>query len=674
MNLKILSLLSVVFLSTMLGSAQRKSKLINNEWLFTYGYEVKKNVSERVDVPHTWNAVDALTGKLDYYRGIGNYEKEIFIDEAWKNKRLFLKFDGVNSVANVFINGVHLGEHRGGYTAFIFEITNKVDYGQKNTIMVRANNAFQLDVLPLLGDFNFYGGIYRNVHLLITDNAIISPLDYASSGVYLHQKHVSEKMAEVEARILISNPEKQSDLNLNFRVLNGNSTVFESNASISPEQTEVKIPFSLKNPHLWNGVKDPFMYKVEVTLLGKNGLNDKVEQPLGLRYFSVDENKGFFLNGEHLKLRGVCRHQDRAIYGNALLNEHHDEDLAMMLEMGSNAIRLLHYPHAPYFYDILDKAGMVAWSEIPFVGPGGYRDKGFINQESFKANGKQQLVEMIRQTYNHPSICFWGLFNELNTNGDNPVEYIQELNKLAHTEDPSRITTSASNNEDKSLNSITDLIAWNRYFGWYRGEPSYIGEWLDNVHNTNPEFKIGLSEYGAGASAYQHQNELNKPVPASRFHPENWQAHYHEEYWKAIDARPYIWGSFIWNMFDFGAVHRTEGDAIGKNDKGLVSFDRKIKKDAFYFYKANWNTTDKFVHIAQKRYVIRNEALTSVRAYSNCNELELIVNGSSLGKMPGEYGTFVWDAVQLHEGENTIRVVSKNKKEMYSDTCIWTVQ
>lgn len=674
MKLKKVILFSVISLLSVNLSAQRISKLINTDWVFTYGYDVKKSAKERVDIPHTWNATDALTGQLDYYRGVGNYQKEVFIEEEWKGKRLFLKFDGVNTVANVFVNGKHIGEHRGGYTAFIFELTDKVEYGQNNTILVRANNALQLDVMPLLGDFNFYGGVYRDVHLIVSDEAIISPLDYASSGIYLKQNNVSKEKAEVEALVKISNPKQVSSLSLYLNIFDGESIVFQHKLSVAANATEIQVPIVIEKPHLWNGVKDPFMYRVELTLTDGKDVHDTVEQNLGLRFYTMDSNDGFFLNGEHLKLHGVCRHQDRAIYANALRPEHHDEDLALIEEMGANTIRLSHYPQAPYFYDLLDKSGIVAWSEIPFIGPGGYKDKGFVNQASFRANGKQQLIEMIRQNYNHPSICFWGLFNELKTNGDNPVDYIKELNALAHNEDPTRITTSASNIEDKSLNSITDLIAWNRYFGWYRGNPSDLGPWMDNMHSANPEFRIGLSEYGAGASVFHHQEEFKKPIASSRFHPENWQRHYHEEYWKVVDQRDYIWGTYIWNMFDFGAVHRREGEAIGINDKGLVSFDRKVKKDVFFFYKANWNTQDKFVHLNDKRFTIREQVDVLVSVYSNCEEVELFVNGVSQGKHTGDYGTFIWNDITLQIGDNKIEVRSKHKKEVFIDTCMWTRQ
>jgi len=489
---------------SMQGLAQRENILINQDWNFRFSHQINHSSARRVDLPHTWNAQDALSGKIDYKRGIGNYTKNIFIRPEWKEKRLFLRFEGANSVSNVFVNGKQIGEHRGGYGAFIFEITDKVNYGKDNSILVRVNNGEQLDVMPLVGDFNFYGGIYRDVHLLLTEDICISPLDYASPGIYLMQKQVTDKQADICARINLSNGTAQPQKAiLKLQINEGAKTVYESEkeVTIAPRTTvqPENMEFTLSNPHLWNDTQDPFMYQAVVTLSKDGKELDKVEQPLGLRYYTTDADKGFFLNGKHLPLHGVCRHQERAEVGNALRPMHHEEDTRIMREMGVNAIRLAHYPQATYMYDLMDKNGIVTWAEIPFVGPGGYADKGFVDQPSFRENGKEQLKEMIRQHYNHPSICFWGLFNELKEYGDNPVEYIKELNVMAHQEDPTRPTTSASN-QGGALNFITDNIAWNRYDGWYGATPATLATWLDATHKKYPELKIAISEYGAGAS------------------------------------------------------------------------------------------------------------------------------------------------------------------------------
>lgn len=652
--------------------ASRKEILLNNDWMFRFSHQVQKKSEQRVNLPHTWNSGDALSGKQDYYRGMGNYEKTLFVKPEWKGKRLFLRFEGVNTIATVFVNSVCLGEHRGGYGAFVFEITDKVQYGAENKILVKVNNALQLDIMPLVGDFNFYGGIYRDVNLIITDPVNISLTDYASPGVYLIQNNVTKEQADVKAKVLVSNGSSTAKpVQVNVKIWDGNKIVQQQDINLTVDANQIHtagLEFSIKNPHLWNGRKDPFMYRTEVTLLADGQEIDKVIQPLGLRFYHVDAEKGFFLNGEHLKLHGVCRHQDRAERGNALYKEHHEEDAAIIAEMGTNAIRLAHYPQATYFYDLMDKNGIIVWAEIPFVGPGGYNDKGFVDLPAFRANGKEQLKELIRQHYNHPSICVWGLFNELTELGDNPVEYIKELNVLAHQEDTTRPTTSASN-QMGDLNFITDAIAWNRYDGWYGGTPADLGKWLDRMHKDHPEICIAISEYGAGASIYHQQDSLVKTVPTSWWHPENWQTYYHIENWKTISSRPYVWGSFVWNMFDFGAAHRTEGDRPGINDKGLVTFDRKVRKDAFYFYKANWNREKPMLYLTGKRNTVRTQRLQTITAFTNLSGAELFVNGKSYGKaIPDSYAILEWKNVELEPGENEIKVVSTNKKLPLSDS------
>ena len=659
-------LLICFLLGTLSVSAQRQEMLLNDNWAFRFSHQVQQH-TQRVDLPHTWNAQDALSGKIDNKRGIGNYEKMLYVRPEWKGKRLFLRFDGVNSVANLFINRKHVGEHRGGYAAFVFEITDQVTYGATNSVLVRANNAEQLDVMPLVGDFNFYGGIYRDVHLVITESACISPLDHGSPGVYLVQQAVSAQEAQVAVKVNLNNGAAGQEVELRVQVADGSKIITQQrrNLSLAPGSAiQTEVPVTIKKPHLWNGRQDPFMYQVTVSLFKEGKEIDCVKQPLGLRYFHTDPDKGFFLNGRHLPLHGVCRHQDRAELGNALRPEHHEEDVALMLEMGVNATRLAHYPQASYVYELMDKHGIVTWAEIPFIGPGGYADKGFVDQPSFRANGKLQLIELIRQHYNHPSICFWGLFNELKELGDNPVEYVKELDALAKQEDPTRPTTSASN-QGGDLNFITENIAWNRYDGWYGSTPQTLATFLDQTHAKHPQLRIGVSEYGAGASIYHQQDSLKQPAPAGWWHPENWQTYYHMENWKIIAQRPFVWGTFVWNMFDFGAAHRTEGDRPGINDKGLVTFDRKARKDAFYFYKANWNKQAPMLHLAEKRCLLRTQSEQTIMAFTTAPEVELFVNGVSQGKQQTDrFATVSWKGVRMQPGENLIRVVTPGKPSL----------
>lgn len=671
-----LLVLSCMLWATLSLFAAREDRLLNNDWKFRFSWQVQKNSEQRVNLPHTWNAQDALSGKQDYYRGMGNYRKMLYAAPEWKGKRLFLRFEGANTVTNLFVNHKHVGEHRGGYGAFVFDITDFIEYGKENELLVRVNNALQLDIMPLVGDFNFYGGIYRDLHLVITEPAHISLTDYASAGVYLIQENVTPREATVKTRVMLSNYMQNAPADLSVAVYDGEKKILSQSKSLtlSPGVNQAEeISFTLNNPHLWNGRKDPFCYQVEVALSVNGKVVDTVRQPLGLRFYDVDSEKGFILNGQPLKLHGICRHQDRAEVGNALHPIHHEEDMDIILEMGTNAMRLAHYPQATYFYDLADRNGLVVWAEIPFIGPGGYEERGFVDQPSFRANGKEQLKELIRQHYNHPSICFWGLFNELKTLGNSPESYIHELNALAHTEDPTRLTTAASFLEDGSpLSSITDVIAWNKYYGWYGGQFSDLGAWADGIHTQFPHFKIAISEYGAGASIYHQQDSVKAGEASGWWHPENWQTAYHIGNWEAIAERPFIWGSFIWNLFDFGAAHRTEGDRPGINDKGLVTFDRKVKKDAFYFYKANWNTEDKFVYIANRRNRNRNSNILDIQVFTNISEAELFINGRSAGKQKADaYAICRWPAVRLETGENRVEVRASHQKKQYTDQVLW---
>lgn len=673
--MKKLPIVLAAWLAAFGADAQRHDQLLNDNWQFRFGHQVEKNTVARVDLPHTWNAQDALSGRTDYKRGLGHYERRLFVPADWKGQRLYLRFEGANSVADLFVGGRHVGQHRGGYGAFVFEITDYVDYGKANTLRVSVNNAETLDVMPLVGDFNFYGGLYRDVHLVRTGPTCISLLDHGSPGVRLVQDSVSRDYAAIRALVTLSNgSDTATQAEVLLRLLDGDREVAAQRLTLTlPPDSSVEgsLPVSLRRPHLWDGRRDPFRYRAEVSLWRNGHEVDRVEQPLGLRYYHIDPERGFFLNGRHLPLRGVCRHQDRSELGNALRREHHDEDAAIMAEMGANAVRLAHYPQAEYFYDLMDRYGFIVWAEIPFVGPGGYSDEGFVNLPAFRQNGREQLVELIRQHYNHPSIVVWGLFNELSMRGDDPVPYIKELNDLAHREDPTRLTVAASNT-DGALNFVTDAMAWNRYDGWYGGTPAGLGQWLDHMHTTHPDLRIAISEYGAGASLYHQQDTLVKTVATSFWHPENWQTHYHMANWREISARPFVWGSFIWNLFDFGAAHRHEGDRVGINDKGLVSFDRRTRKDAFYFYKANWNKEIPLLYLAERRCTRRTRPVQTFMAFTNQPEAELFVNGVSCGRAEADsLATVRWTGVRLRPGENEVRVVSGRGTHRLTDgyTC-----
>ena len=671
MNIRIIAALSLI-LTILSARAERTAISLNRDWSFRFSHQVDARATKKVSLPHTWNAQDALSGKIDYKRGIGNYERRLMVEPQWKGKRLWLRFEGANSVADVFVNGKHTGEHRGGYSAFVMEITDKVKYGEENTILVRVNNGERLDVMPLVGDFNFYGGLYRGVSLLITEQVCINPDDFASPGVYLVQKSVDDRKAHVDADVLLANSDDiDRSVAVNIAVCDADGREVcrkEQTITIAASgNTKVTLPLDIARPHLWNGVNDPYLYTAEVTLQHDGKVIDRVVQPLGLRSITIHPQHGFLLNGKPYPLHGVCRHQDRPEIGNALRAEHHAEDMRLISQMGANAIRLAHYQHSQDFYDLADRYGMVVWAEIPFVGPGGYADKGFVDSPDFRANGEQQLSELIRQNFNHPAICMWGLFNEIKESGDNPVDYVKHLNALAHAEDTTRPTTAASNQGGK-LNFITDLIAWNRYDGWYGSTHATLAQFLDATHTEHPQLCIGISEYGAGASIYHQQEELRQPVPSGYWHPENWQTYYHIENYRIIAERKFVWGSFVWNMFDFGAAHRTEGDRNGINDKGLVTFDRKTPKDAYYFYKANWNP-DPMVYISERRLTERHNASPTITVFANVPQVQLVVNGKAIStQVPDSLHIATWQSVQLQPGSNTIQAIAKGSKTPLSDT------
>lgn len=673
MRLRFLPALLLGAALTLPVAAQRHDVLLNDNWHFRFGHDVERTAGRRVDLPHTWNADDALTGRKDYKRGMGNYGKKLHVPAAWQGRRLFLRFEGAGNVADVFVNGRHAGRHRGGYGAFAVEITDRVRYGADNDLLVRVNNAEDLTLMPLVGDFNFYGGLYRDVHLVTTDATCISLLDHGSCGLRLVQDSVSRSRADVRAIVRLDNAlDGAADVTVRLRVTDGGREVARAERSLRlaarTDGAADTLALGIDRPHLWDGRRDPFMYRAELTLWRDGRRVDSICRPLGLRSVSVDPQRGFFLNGRHVQLRGVCRHQDRSEVGNALRPEHHAEDAAIMVEMGANAVRLAHYPQAERFYDLADSLGLIVWAEIPFVGPGGYSDEGFADLPEFKEEGRRQLIELIRQHGNHPSICMWGLFNELSMRGDDPAPYIRELNELAHREDPTRPTTAASNT-DGALNFVTDLMAWNRYDGWYGGSPAQLGRWLDRMHRAHPQLPIAISEYGAGASIYHQQDTLARPVAAGWWHPENWQTQYHMDNWRELSARPFVWGSFVWNLFDFGAAHRREGDRPGINDKGLVTFDRRVRKDAFYFYKANWRDDVPVLYLAERRCTRRTRPVQTFRAFTNLGEAELFVNGSSRGRVRADsLRTVTWRDVRLAPGRNVVSVVAGRGRNLRTDS------
>jgi beta-galactosidase len=682
--LRVIVLLSFVLPLNNYGFAQRLDMPINDQWRFSYygsnagagseGISFNDSSWSLVDLPHTWNAFDGQDGGSDYARGFGWYRKHYTLGSQYLGKRVYLFFESVGQKAHVYCNGTLVGNHLGGYAAFCYDITDQVNFGSDNVIAVRADNAStssvsSLNIIPRSGDFNKVGGICRSVRLIITEPVHITLLDYASPGVYLTQTNVSETSADLAVKTLVRNAGTSSQSatirakiydagNVLVNTLQTTTTIPDSNSIAVTQNAQIS------NPHLWDGLADPYLYKVITEVEVGGVVVDSVEQPLGFRYYSVDVNNGFFLNGRYLDLRGVAMHEDRRDKSRAISDADREQDNALMLEMGCTWIRPSHYQHAEKFYDLCDESGIILSTEIPIV-------DGIEFSTAFVNNCKDQLRELIRQNYNHPSVFFWLLYNELTTSGSETV--IQQLHDLAKAEDPTRLTTAAHNNtsDTAAWSYISDLLGYNRYMGWYGSSPTEFAPWADSIHASRSTDEIGIMEYGAGANISQHQVPPAYPGPSAPFHPEEYQTYYHEVYWKAMKARPFLWCKTIWNGFDFAVDSRNEGSQPGLNDKGMVTRDRTVKKDAFYWYKANW-TTEPMVYITSRRFTPQQTCPQYVKVYSNCDTVELFVNGVSHGTRTGADRIFQWiGGVALRAGSNTIRAVGTSNTGQCEDTCTW---
>lgn len=673
-------LLTLILITTLQISsfAQRTLISLNNDWNYTPGWSNTTTADDkqnRINVPHTWN-LDALSGNANYQRQMGNYLKQFSIPKEWLNqKEIYLRFKGVNQTAEVYVNGKRVGKHSGGYTAFGFKITSLVKYDANNILWVRVSNVVDLDVMPLIGDFNFYGGIYRDVEIIATPKTHFSHTEYATNGIKIKPYKISKSNAKIKIESTIEGTVGEFAL-LTLKVKDANGNVIKDN------NQRVKIGASgnslvewwidIESPRLWNGTIDPYLYRLEAMVSPENSTKisttlsqkDSISESFGIRYYEIDKNNQFLLNGEVYAVRGVTRHQDKALVGNALNPIDHIKDIELIKEMGANAVRLTNYPQDELFLELCDRSGIIVWSEIPFMGPGRHRDSGFNESIEFQENGILQLKEMISQQYNHPSVMFWGLFNELSQRGNDPAQYIRELNQIAKDLDPYRLTTAASN-QDGELNFITDLIGFNQNIGWDGGGvPEDIKAWSSAVRKNYPELKVSLSEYGAGANFYQHistSGSLEKPDASSSRHPQEWQSHLHEEYLKVINSKDSFWGSFIESMFDYGDVSYTAGQSNGVNNYGLVTFDRANRKDAFYLYKANWNQEDKFVYITGRNLYKRNTLEENFKVYSNCDEVMLYINNELVGSCKSDdLGIFIFKGCKLTSGLNIVKVYSND--------------
>lgn len=602
----------------------RRITNLNNGWTFSMNGREKT-----VSLPHSWNAADGTS--KDYIRTRCVYKKELLPSE----NNTFLLVEGANSVAEIIVNGNKINAHKGGYSAFVTDLTPYIKNGC--TLEIAVDNSDFEEVYPSSADFTFWGGLYRNVSLIETAPCHFSFSDYSSCGVYATPRKTNGSWA-LDVKCLIDN--MNENIKVRYTLKNA-----EGDTVIQKVSSQSEITLDCGSPFLWDGIKNPYLYTLSCELVENERILDNVAVKVGFRTVEIDSEKGLFLNGKAYKLRGVSRHQDRENMGNAITEKEHLEDINLILEMGANSVRLAHYQQNSYLYDLCDEKGVLVWAEAPVI-------SSFSEQK--QENAKQQLTELVKQNYNHPSIFCWGIENEITQNKKNGkskalIPCIRELNSLVKSLDGTRFTTCAQLSvldSESELNRITDILGYNHYFGWYDFSFDFLNKWLDSFHSNYPDINLCLSEYGAEGLV-----NLHSATPVQGDYTEEYQCIFHEEYIKAITSRDWLWGSYVWNMFDFGAANRREGGVLGKNNKGLVTYDRKVKKDSFYLYKAYWSN-EPFVHICGRRFKNRKAGLYDIKVYSNKPEVTLTVNGRKYTQKGDKI--FIFKEIEIVMGENKL--------------------
>ncbi|WP_131536632.1 glycoside hydrolase family 2 protein [Pedobacter nototheniae] len=656
----------------------RKDINFNADWSFkkTKDTADHKLDWEKVTLPHTWNATDMQLSK-NFYEGEGIYKKDVVFGNEYQNKRLFLRFEGVGQVAQVYVNDKLVGTHKGSYSAFCVEITYAVTLGKTNKIVVKANNTARKDIIPVNHFlFGIYGGIYRPVSLIVTNQINITTTDYASPGIYISQKNVSSTAADLNLLVKVENRSPQAeDIQLKTSLFNREGKLVLEKTTQEHVTTQGRQNFTqnftLANPTLWDGFNNPYLYKVVTQIIQNNQVIDEVVQPLGIRKFELIAGKGMLLNNKPYKMYGVARHQDRWQFGNALSNAQHKEDLDIIKEMGTTTIRFAHYQQAEYLYSQCDSMGFVIWAEIPFVNTS-------TGEEG--ENAKQQMTELIKQNFNHPSIYVWGLHNEVygKTIADYPAILTRDLDDIAKTLDPDRYTASVSGYGEmtRPTNLNADIQGMNRYYGWYEGKIGDLEKWASSLESKYPNNKVMLTEYGADGNVFQQQEqaELKDTFDyGSPFYPETYETKTHEIQWPIIAKHPYITASYIWNMFDFATPMWNRGSMPARNMKGLVTFDRKLKKDAFYWYKANWSNNP-VLYLTERRAVDRKNANTQITVYSNIGEPDVFLNGKKLPATKPEGVLYRFENVNLKKGKNVIKTKANKNGHVYNDEITWVLK
>lgn len=619
---------------------------------------------EKVCLPHTYNSSDCLNS--DYYRGTTCYRRRLWLtSEQYKDKELFLEFGGANNTAQVYVNNIFAGKHEGGYSAFRVNITKHIRFDNENLICVLVSNSPSSYIAPISeqGDFTKMGGLYRAVKLIAADPVHIALEDDGSGGVYITPHDITDSSAVIDILIKLDSADNTT----------AKAVIFSPNGEPITELSEhsqsdrLILSGRITDPQLWNGVESPCLYRAEVTLFHNSEAVDKVAELFGIRTYHIDTENGFFLNGKPYQLHGVNYHQDSFENGWAMTDIQRERDYGIIRDMGCTAVRMAHYQHCSQEYSLCDKLGICVWTEIGIVNKMSTdeSDDHFL-AEGFAKNAKQQLRELIKQNYNHPSIIVWGLSNELHQMSDRIFELYSELYSIAHSEDPTRLKTYADNQfYGRFLELPADVVGYNRYFGWYKeaGDAENFGEWLDLYHSRKEKRPVCISEYGGGGAISQHKDNIdwhNDIDPNGVRHYENYQSQLHETVWRQFSKRKYLWAVFIWCMFDFASAGRLEGDTKGQNDKGLATRER-VPKDVYFFYRSVWSK-EKMIYITERRHRVRPCDVPYVKVYSNAQSVELILNDRSLGKiysseLPDDADTiFVWNNVHLGKGMNNTLV------------------
>ena len=675
-------------------AAQAETIDLNGEWRFVqrsprqcYTLTFDDSEWENVQVPHTWNALDGQDGGSDYRRGKYWYRRWVELPASLAGKTVYFEFPAANMTTQLYVNGEQVGSHTGGYAHFMFDITDLVKPGESNLFAVSVSNAASIQAPPITADFTFYGGMTRGARIVVKDPVHVNPIEkisgeyltdeisVASSGIRVSQETTAD-LGRLSLKANLRNAaEGAKDVTVNFALTDAaGQTVAETSKTVAVDSAAVaEATLEVANPHLWNGKADPYRYTLTVTTTADGRQTDAVSHKIGFRYFHIDRDKGFYLNGESYPLRGIAIHDEVKDKGRAVSDQDRKRDLDLMLETGANFLRLAHYQHGDFTYNYLDSLGILCWAEIPVIDqiP---TDAG--NFRTFKQHSTSQLYELIHQLEAHPSVVVWGVCNEIRnkqvSGTPNTAPLVQHLINVVHAEDPTRPAVLAAN-YDSPENAYTDAYSMNRYNGWYGSSFTDFGPEMDNRYNNKSLPPVGVSEYGAGANTEHHEINPAKPTTTGPWHPEEYQNAFHESFITQINSRPWLWQTAIWAGIDFACDERNEGDQPGINDKGLVTHDRQIKKDSYYLYKANWNQDEPTLYITSRRYTQREAQRVPVKVYSNCDSVALYVNGELIGKKRVRTNHIVsWTSVTLKPGKNLIEIRADWNGTEVTDSVEWT--